>query len=362
VVTGDYPILVLTIPSVAKPGAAATFKSKFAYVPSSDNRLYGYAIDPTTGKLTAVPSSPVPSVGTGLAAAAATPDGRRVYTVNTGSNYLSPYDIDPATGQLTLGPSMIGTNAGPSMLSFDPAGQNGYVLSPAASTLIAYPVDSATGMFNSGGGVSFSAGMAPVALAVADAGRFVFGIRNATIETYQSHPGTVSTAVLNPPSVSATADALAVHPSGRFVYVANGDASGAIQTFSVATVGPQAGSLTGGGSTPTGSMPASVAIDPTGRFLYTANGGSNDISGFSVDESTGALTPLGGGAVATGHHPISATVDYSGRFLFVVSDTDSSVSTYTIDPSSGALAPVSPATITGPMPKGLAISSSVEAH
>jgi 6-phosphogluconolactonase (cycloisomerase 2 family) len=109
-------------------------------------------------------------------------------------------------------------------------------------------------------------------------------------------------------------------------------------------------------------MPASVAIDPTGRFLYTANSGSNDISGFSVDETTGALTPLGGGPVATGHHPISATVDYSGRFLFVVSDTDASVSTYTIDPSSGALAPVSPATITGPMPKGLAISSTVETH
>jgi len=109
-------------------------------------------------------------------------------------------------------------------------------------------------------------------------------------------------------------------------------------------------------------MPASVAIDPTGRFLYTANGGSNDISGFSVDQSTGALTPLAGGAVATGHHPISATIDYSGRLLFVVSDADSSVSTYTIDPSSGALAPVTPATITGPMPKGLAIPSTVETH
>jgi len=362
VVTGDYPIVVLAIPSGAKPGAAATFKSRFAYVPSSDNSLYAYAIDATAGKLTAVPGSPVPSMGTGLAAAAATPDGKRVYTVNTGSNYLSPYDIDPTTGQLTLGPSMIGTNAGPSLLSFDAAGQNGYVLSSAASTLIAYPVDSTTGLFNGGGGVSFPLGAAPVALAVADTGRFVFGIRNGTVETYQSHPGTVATAVLNPPSVSATADAVAVHPSGRFVYVANADVSGTIQTFSVATVGFQAGSLTGGSSTPTGSMPASVAIDPTGRFLYTANSGSNDISGFSVDESTGALSPLGGGAVPTGHHPISATVDYSGRFLFVVSDTDSSVSTYTIDPSSGALAPVTPATITGGTPKGLAISSTVETH
>jgi len=362
VLTGDYPVVVLTIPSAEKPGARATFKSKYVYVPSSDNSLYGYAIDPETGKLTAVPGSPVASFGTGLAAAAATPDGRRVYTVNTGSNYLAPYDIDPTTGKLTLGPSMVGTNTGPSLLAFDAAGQNGYVLSPGASTLIAYPVDSTTGMFNSGGGVSFPAGAAPVAVAVAETGRFVFGIRDSMVETYQSHLGTVATAVLNPPGVSAAADALAVHPSGRFVYVANADASGTIQTFSVATAGLQAGSLTVGGSTQTGSMPTSVAIDPAGRFLYTANGGSNDISGFSVDEVTGALTPLGSATVATGHHPVSATVDYSGRFLFVVSDTDSSVLTYSIDQTSGALAPVGPATITGPMPKGLALSSTVETH
>jgi len=364
VVTGDYPFIVTAIPSIAQPGAAATFTSKFAYLPGADNSLYGYAIDATTGKLTDVPNTPVPSMGTGLVAAAVTPDGKRVYTVNTGSNYLSPYDIDPTTGKLTLGPSMIGTLAGPTLLAFDAGGQNGYVVSSVATD--AYPVDSTTGMFNSAGGFSYPAGTAPVAIAVADSGRFVFGIRNATVESYQSHLGTVSTPLLNPPNVSATAGALAVHPSGRFIYVANADVSGTIQTFSVATQGtvgrPPAGSLTGAGSTPTGSKPTSVAIDPTGRFLYTANGGSNDISGFLVDESTGALSPLGFGPVATGAHPISATVDYGGRFLFVVSDTDSSVWTYMIDPGSGALAPVSPPTIIGAVPKGFAISSTIESR
>ena len=362
VLTGDYPLVLVAIPSIGKPGASAPFNSKFAYLPAADNSLHGYAIDATTGKLTAVPGSPVASLGTGLAAAAVTPDGQRVYTVNTGSNYLSPYGIDPTTGALTLGPSMIGTGAGPTLLAFDGAGVNGYVVSSGASTLIAYPMDSTTGMFSSGGGVSFPAGAAPVAIAVTDSGRFVFSIRNATVESYQSHTGTVSTPSLSPPAVSATADALAIHPSGRFVYVANADASGTIQTFSVTTTGVQAGSLISAGSTPTGSTPTSVAIDPTGSFLYTTNGSSNDISGFSVDETTGALTPLGGGPVAAGHHPIAATVDYSGRFLFVASDTDSSVTTYTIDPSSGALAPVSPATIIGAAPRGLAISRTVETH
>ncbi len=362
VVTGDYPLLVLAIPSFAPSGAAASFKSKFAYVPASDNSLYGYTIDANTGKLTAVPSSPVLSMGAGLAAAAVTPDGKRVYTVNTASNFLSPYDIDPTTGSLALGPSMIGVGGGPTLLAFDAGGESGYVVSSYASTLIAYPVDSATGMFNGGGGISFPVGAAPVAMAVADSGRFVFVIRNSNVEAYQSHPGTVATPPESTLAVSATADALAVHPSGRFVYVADADASGTIQAFSVTTEGIQAGALTSAGSSPTGSVPTAVALDPTGHFLYTTNGGSNDISGFSVDETTGALTSLWSTTVPTGHHPIAATVDYTGRYLFVVSDTDSSVTTYTIDSISGALAPVSPATVVGAAPKGLAISRTFELH
>ena len=109
-------------------------------------------------------------------------------------------------------------------------------------------------------------------------------------------------------------------------------------------------------------MPASVAIDPTGHFLYTANAGSNDISGFSVDPVTGALTPFAGGPVGTGHHPISVTIDYSGKFLYAVSDVDASVLTYTIDSGSGALTAAGAAVATGPTPKGFAISRDVEVH
>jgi 6-phosphogluconolactonase len=81
-----------------------------------------------------------------------------------------------------------------------------------------------------------------------------------------------------------------------------------------------------------------------------------------VDPATGALTPFASGPVGTGHHPVSATVDYSGKFLYVVSDVDASVLTYSIDKSTGALTAMGPAATTGPTPKGLAISRSVEIH
>jgi 6-phosphogluconolactonase len=362
VLTGDYPLVALALPSAAQPGSAATFKSKFAYVPNSDNSISGYTVDTTTGTLAPVPSSPVQSTGTGLAAVAVAADSKRVYAVNTGSNTLSPFDIDQTTGKLTAEFNLVGVNAGPTLLAFDAAGQNAYVVSGGTNTMIAYPVDSTTGMFNSGGGVNFAPGPAPTAIAVADSGRFVFGIRDGLIESYLTRLGSVSTPLLGAPTASANASSIAVHPNGLVVYVTNADASGTIQTFSVASQGLQAGALSGGPSTATGSMPASVAIDPTGHFLYTANAGSNDISGFSVDPVTGALTPFAGGPVGTGHHPISVTIDYSGKFLYAVSDVDASVLTYTIDSGSGALTAAGAAVATGPTPKGFAISRDVEVH
>lgn len=42
----------------------------------------------------------------------------------------------------------------------------------------------------------------------------------------------------------------------------------------------------------TGSPPVSVAFSPRGRVLGTANPGSGTVSVFSVDPSTGTLTPV----------------------------------------------------------------------
>jgi DNA-binding beta-propeller fold protein YncE len=37
--------------------------------------------------------------------------------------------------------------------------------------------------------------------------------------------------------------------------------------------------------------PASVAVDPTGKFVYVANNLSSNVSGYTINPTTGALTP-----------------------------------------------------------------------
>lgn len=77
-----------------------------------------------------------------------------------------------------------------------------------------------------------------------------------------------------------------------------------------------------------------------GKFLYVPNTGSNDVSAYSIDATTGALTTVSGAPFAAGNSPLEVTRDPSGRFLYVVNKgaaTDPSISEYTIDSSSGAL-------------------------
>ncbi len=59
---------------------------------------------------------------------------------------------------------------------------------------------------------------------------------------------------------------------------------------------------------PTGTNPISVAFDFTGKFLYIANQGSNDVSAYSFDPSTGLLTPLPGSPYTVGQAPGSLAI------------------------------------------------------
>src|SRR5207253_1165910 len=66
-------------------------------------------------------------------------------------------------------------------------------------------------------------------------------------------------------------------------------------------------------STATGNNPAALAAHPSGKFLYAANGGSNNITAYAI-AADGDLSALGS-AVATGSSPIAMALDPAGNFL-----------------------------------------------
>src|SRR5260370_17272868 len=73
------------------------------------------------------------------------------------------------------------------------------------------------------------------------------------------------------------------------------------------------------GTVGAGTGPQSVTVDPSGMFAYVANGVSNNVSMYTISNTTGALTSIAA-PVAAGPGPLSVTVDPSGGFVYDAND------------------------------------------
>jgi DNA-binding beta-propeller fold protein YncE len=116
-------------------------------------------------------------------------------------------------------------------------------------------------------------------------------------------PGSPFAAGIGPLSV-------AVDPTGKFAYVLNVETppdfiNGTVLAYSIGANG----ALTPVSGSPfaAGSLPQSVAVDPTGKFAYVANGLSNNVSAFSIG-ANGALTPVTGSPFVAGTTPVSVAI------------------------------------------------------
>src|SRR5450755_1073552 len=94
------------------------------------------------------------------------------------------------------------------------------------------------------------------------------------------------------------------------------------------------------------------------RFVYVTNAGSNNVTGFSVDATSGALTAMQS-PFAVGGSPQAIAVDPTGAYAYVANHADGTISAFTIDSTSGALTPVSTSPyLTAAGPTALAIDAS----
>jgi 6-phosphogluconolactonase len=145
-------------------------------------------------------------------------------------------------------------------------------------------------------------------------------------------------------------DDLPVSSSGAFVFkdsVASGGAydvtivsqpSGPTQNC-VLLAGSAAGTVSNGNITD-----VSVVCPSAGRFAYITDEQGNQIFGFTIDASSGALTPMPNSPFAAVAFPGGLVADPSSRFLyvssFVSSDGPGAILAYSINQSTGALTPI----------------------
>jgi|HubBroStandDraft_1064217.scaffolds.fasta_scaffold00233_11 6-phosphogluconolactonase len=189
----------------------------------------------------------------------------------------------------------------------------------------------------------------------------------STVSMYTVNSCTGSLTATAPPAVATGAngfgaEGLAVDPAGRFAYVANLMSNAADDaTVAMFTINSSTGVLTPTtpATVPTGYFPQGIAIDPSGRFVYTANSDDNTVSMFTINSSTGVLTPTAPAAVAAGSSPGFMTVHPSGKFAYASNQDDDTISMYTINSSTGVLTPTTPAAVpAGSSPFGVTVDPS----
>ena len=131
------------------------------------------------------------------------------------------------------------------------------------------------------------------------------------------------------------------HPTQNFLYFSNEQGSsvsgyrldvstGTLSAFQTITTLPA--DYTGNNTC------SQIQITSSGKFLYAPNRGHNSIACFSVDASTGQLTPSG--RVASEPIPNALSLDLQDKFLFSAGQESGRMASFSVDPDSGELTPL----------------------
>jgi 6-phosphogluconolactonase (cycloisomerase 2 family) len=118
---------------------------------------------------------------------------------------------------------------------------------------------------------------------------------------------------------------LAAEPQGRFLFASNEHGGTTNQgSISVYAIDAQTGQLAEAPGSPYNALtnPYGIAFDATGRYVYTTG---DQLRGFSIDQVSGALSPLSVSPIAgvAGARRLISTAD--GRFLYVMGQTGSTL-------------------------------------
>lgn len=316
-------------------------------VEGGDNLIYGFRADALTGALTALPGFPINSGGLGSFGAiselmAYDAANARLFVVNNGSSTISAYAVNRADGSLVelsyspfaIPPGLMGcvavhpsgsplvvgdtfssnvasynitagsaaeASGSPFGIGVDPFScafsQNGSYVYAGGNTgnndISGFAVDAASGVLTPLSGSPFPSGeLAPLAYVTDDSGRlFSTNVVSNQVRAFTTSSG-IPTAVGGNPFTSGLSEGVhgVLHPAGFYLVA---DRTGnQVGVYEIAGSG-SATTLTAVSGSPfaSGGLYTDVlALSRSAAFLYAANGDSRNITTYSVNAATGALT------------------------------------------------------------------------
>jgi 6-phosphogluconolactonase len=345
--TGIVEGVAVTVP--VSCGTVGTQVGRFAYVVNgAAGSVSGYTVNSTTGALTELVHSPLAIPGAvSLRQALVDPSGSFLYLLDSGADRVYAYKINQsAGGAVPVSGSPFLTGNTPVSMTFDFTGAYLYVANNGDNTISAYTVTVATGelapIIGSPFGIS---GLNPSPRQIVASGAYLFAadFNTSSIDVFSIGMGTGVLKELSNGSPYATDTgpySLAIDPTGSVLYTANtGPANaGSISAFTL--------DLSSGILTPVAGNPVAIpvinniTIDSQSRYLFVTEAAGVALYPI-VNRAIGALgAPVAGSPFATGANPFSVTLDLADEFVYVANEGSSSVSEFTFSPATGALTAV----------------------
>ena len=229
-----------------------------------------------------------------------------------------------------------------------------YVSNAGSSTIQWYSVSTATSPYLTSAGVTPALSTPPTQTVIHPSGNYMYWtdagneVWTATINSSTGAPTIVGTAQATDATAALTFTV--IDPYGRFLYVSD-DFKNAIYGFTISQTDGSLTPISGSPFTANLNTPECVIIDRSGSYLYATNNGSTGVNGlaaFSIDQTTGALTPLSTPTYTTGNGPYLGGLDPSGTHLYVADLGDNTIAGFTIG-TGGGLSPIAgtPFSVTG---------------
>ena len=329
------------------------------------NQILAFTIDPSSGALSAPQVTTGPNNSGGIVASM----NGQLYVSDFLNDEVDGFSINSSSGALTaitnspfsLGDTPPGAGG---LTAFVQGGTYLYATDLNAGKVAGFLYDSTSGMLTPVPGSPFPAGNTPaqaVQVAPQASGPLFLYVSNVNdsvggISAYAINQQNGSlTQILGSPFPTGAPgsypgpSAMVVSADNNFLYVALAGSANANNQIVAFSINPTTGSLTALPQSPftTGNDPLEMAYVPitegSDGFLYTANIQDDTISAFTVDNTTGVLTPIKGSPYAAGTSVmgLSQISTSSGKYFLYAADFQAqTVIAYTIDGSTGALTPL----------------------
>lgn len=227
----------------------------------------------------------------------------------------------------------------------EPRGKFGYATDQVAGQLLPYSIDQTSGALTQMTGAEVAAGSNPLDVHVDSSGRFAYvanyGSDNVSGYSIDPTTGHLTAMPGSPFTAGHLPNRLTIDVTGQFVYVANND-SAAAKGVSGFTIDSSTGALTPIAGSPydTSNWAMDVAVDPATKFVFATIPHAWQVAVFSINAATGGLTAVPGSPFSTGAFPVGVVVDLTGSFLYVANTDANNISGYAIDSTTGALRPL----------------------